>query len=136
MKFLLGKSLHDVAHAIFRSQRNNAKALGLSIGTVLEKFDLLKVIHTHVGNYVCNVLIRRPPGQIPDIKLVPPGDVVHRTRPVMVIIPISVRSVQTVHRRTTSGIVPTMVARRRNHIVVQISALATKFIVILCKILL
>lgn len=128
VKFLLRKSLHHVAHAILRAQRNHTETLGLSVGTVLEEFDLLEIINAHVTNHVRNVLIRRPPGQIPDVKLVPPGDVVHRPRPMMMVVPIPVRAIQPVHRRSSSGIVPAMVAGRRNHIVVQISTLATKFI--------
>lgn len=54
----------------------------------------------------------------------------------MMIATITVRPIQSIHRWTTSGIVPTVVTGRRNHIVVQITCFTTKFIVILCKILL
>jgi hypothetical protein len=43
--------------------------LALTVGPVLVELDLDEVWNPQVLNRVLNVLVRRPPGQIPDVEL-------------------------------------------------------------------
>lgn len=62
VQLLFRQTLHHVTHTILRAQRDHAKSLGLPIGTVFEKLDLLEIIDAHFRYCIGDILVRRPPG--------------------------------------------------------------------------
>lgn len=65
----LGKLIHHLSHAALASKAHAAEAFALSVRSVLVELDLDEVGNAQVLDRVCDVLVRCPPGQVPDVQL-------------------------------------------------------------------
>lgn len=60
MQIFLWQTIHAQAHTRFRCKRNQTKALGLAVGTILKEFNVLKIGYANFVTNIVDVLVCGP----------------------------------------------------------------------------